>query len=493
MEKIQGFTIFGRQVILAIGANIAMLFLGMLQLPILTKALGASQYGVWSLIITVFSLLTPFTTLAFSMSIVRFLAAEKDANKVREDFFSACLLVLLSGIIFSLVFFFLSGFIATYLLKNASLSSYFKLSSVLLLLYTMFPVLLAFFRMVGKIGIYNLLNVGLMALQVGLVVLFLSSGYGLKGAIWAAIISATTLNIIAVSIIFKQIGFARPRFSRIKVYLKWGIPLTPNSAIAWIISASDRYIVNYFMGVSAAGIYNAADLMGGYAALALSPVSIVLFPRISKSYDEGKLDECRDYFKYSFKYLMMFSIPSAVGLSLLAKPLLRILTTPVFLIGSPLVALAALGALASCLYQTLVYIIYLVGKTQIEIRLLTIAAVLNIMLNIILIPSIGIIGAEVASIIAYTVLGGLSLMVVHKYFKFDLSLTFLTKCALSSGFMALCIWLINPQSVLLVALSILIGIITYFIILICVKGLSKSELAFFIAFIGKSFNTRRSP
>ena len=350
MQKIQEYNIFGKQVLYGIAYGIGTLVLGIIQLPILTKALGSSQYGAWSLVITAISIITPFVSLSFSSSIVRFLAVEKDIDKIREDFLSACSLVLLLGIIASSIFFLLSHFLATFILKDDALSSYLRLSSVLILLYAIFPVLLAFFRRGSKIGIFYLLNLGLTLLQVGLTIMFILLGYRLTEVIEAAIISTVTLTLAAMYIIFKQIGFSRPKFSNMKAYLKWGLPLTPNSAIQWIINESDAYIVNYFMGISAAGIYNAAGVIGGFASFALSPLTIVIFPIISKTYDEGKLDDCRDYFKYSFKYLMMFTIPAAVGLSILAKPLLRIVTTPEFASGSVVVALAAFAALSSCLY-----------------------------------------------------------------------------------------------------------------------------------------------
>jgi O-antigen/teichoic acid export membrane protein len=105
------------------------------------------------------------------------------------------------------------------------------------------------------------------------------------------------LIVTAMLIILKQVGFQRPRFSHIKAYLKWGIPMIPNSAITWLISASDRYIISYFLGVSAAGIYSAAYGIGSYASFALMPVGIVLYPIVSKAYDESNLAECRNLFK----------------------------------------------------------------------------------------------------------------------------------------------------------------------------------------------------
>lgn len=86
MQKIQEYTVFGRQIVYVIAGDIVTVVLGIIQIPIITRALGSSQYGIWALIITAISLLIPFTGLSFSMSIIRFLAAEKDTDKIREDF-----------------------------------------------------------------------------------------------------------------------------------------------------------------------------------------------------------------------------------------------------------------------------------------------------------------------------------------------------------------------------------------------------------------------
>jgi O-antigen/teichoic acid export membrane protein len=249
------------------------------------------------------------------MSIVRFLAAENDSDKIREDFLSACSLVLFSGATLSLLYFVFSGLLAKLIFQDSSLSSYIRLSSTLILLTSIFPVLTAFFRRGSKIGAYNFFTFGLSIIQIGLTILLLLLGYSLTGVIIANIIGTGILDIIAVFIILRQIGFQRPRFINMKAYLKWGIPLTPNSAILWIIHQSDRYIVSYFLGVSAAGIYSAAHGIGSFASFGLMPVGIVLYPIVSKTYDEGNRDQCSNYFKYSFKYLMMISIPAAAGLA----------------------------------------------------------------------------------------------------------------------------------------------------------------------------------
>jgi len=483
MSQNQEYGTFGRQVGYIIAANIAALLLGFIRIPILTKGLGAGLYGTWSLINVTVSLIVPFAMLGYSMSIVRFLSAEKDTGRVREDYFSACSLVFISGTVFSLILFFLSDYLAVAIFKDAGSSSYIKLGSVLILINSLYPVILAFFRMRRKIGLYTILNLIQDVLQIGLTVAAILLGYRLGGVISAFIISGIMIIAIALFVIFRQTGFQRPRFSNMKSYLKWGVPLTPNSAIMWIIHVSDRYMVSYFLGVASAGIYSATYAIGQYASFTMAPLGIVLYPTISKSYDEGNLDETRKYLKYSLKYLMMIAIPAAFGLSILAKPLLQILTTPEFVTGSAVVPWVAFGVVLNCFYQTCVYIIHLVGKTHITVRLLGTSAVLNVVLNLILIPRMGIVGAAIATLAAYGVLCILTLAVTRRYLKFDLNLPFIGKSILASGVMTLCIRLINPESIAMVIVSIIAGIIIYFVVLLLIRSFSRQETKFFATFI----------
>lgn len=483
MAQDQEYATFGRQVGYVIGANIATHLLVFIQLPILTRALGANLYGTWSLInVTVF-LIFPFAMLGLSMAVIRFLSAEKDVGRIREDFFSVCSIVGIAGIVLSLLLFLLSDFLAVYIFRDVSLSSYIKLASVLILFNAMYQVLRTFFRVRRRIGLYTTIVLMYDAFQVGLIVLFILLGYKLTGAISALIINGILFNLIALFIILKQIGFQLPRFSRMKSYLKWGVPLTPAAAILWIIHTSDRYMVSYFIGVTAAGIYNAAYAIGNYASFALMPLGIVLYPNVVKTYEEGNLDITRNYFKYSVKYLMIIAIPAACGLSILGKPLLQILTTPEFMPGSNIVPFVAFGAIFFCFYQIGVYVLQLAGKTGLVMILLGTAAGLNILLNIILIPRMGILGAAVATLVAYSVLGMVTLIVSRRYFKFNLGIPSIVKSIFASAIMVVCIWLINPDSIATVVISIFVGAVVYFAVLLLVKALSKEELAFFINFL----------
>ena len=94
----------------------------------------------------------------------------------------------------------------------------------------------------------------------------------------------------------------------------------------------------------------------------------------------------------------------------------------------------------------------------------------------------GIAGAAIATFIAYGVLSILTLMIGRRDMEFDLELSFIPKNIFSSAIMVLCIWLINPHSIIAVTISIFVGAVIYFGILLLTKGLGKREIRFFVNF-----------
>ncbi len=484
MEPNKEYARFTRQVGYVLGANVIGVLLGLIQLPVLTKGLGASLYGTWSLVNATISFIAPFAVLGFGEAIVRFLAAEKDKGRIREDFLSTLLCtVFISGAAFALLLFVFSDSLAIYIFNDIESSIYIKIASIIIPVGCISSITTAYLAAFRKIGLLATFTVAQNAVSLGLIALSLLLGYKLTGVITATIVASMLFNLILLFIVLKQIGFKFPRFARLKSFLSYGIPLTPTNAILWIISSSDRYMISYFIGVTAAGIYSASYNIGWYTVFLIAPITRLLFPTIAKSYDENNLGETRNYLRYSLKYFMMFAIPSAFGLSMLAKPILQALTTSEFVTGSSIIPFVAFSGVLFGFYQISIFIIHLVKKTKLVFILLTTSALLNIALNILLIPRMGILGAAVATIIAYGVLLMFILIVTRRYLRYDLSMTFMLKSVFASLVMALCIWLINPESIALIIVSIFAGILVYFGVLLLVRGLSKGETAFFVNFL----------
>ena len=472
------------------GAQAATSLLLFIRLPILTKFLGTSLYGTWSLIWLTVVLVTPLAVLGLGMAMVRFLAAEKDNAKIREGFLSVLFTVLAAGVFVSLILILCSDLFASSILGDINKSHLVRLASFMILTQALSAVGIAFFRTFRRMKWYSASLLAKAAVELGLMTCFLLLGWELRGLIIAILASGVLSTTITLTIVLRHTGFRFPGFTELKSYLKYGLPLVPTSAMLWIISSSDRYIIGYFMEASDVGIYAAAYMFSTALYLFIRPIAAVLYPTMSKSYDNGQIDKTRTYLKYSLKYLMMLSIPATFGLSVLALPLLRIFTTAEFTSGSVVIPFVAVGLLLHNFHAVCANIIFLVKKTYWELRLLVISAVVNIGLNLLLIPYLGILGAAVATLIAYLVLGILTLLVSFRYLKFDLGLSFMAKSILASAIMTLAIWLLNPLGIMGVTISIILGLAIYFAMMLALKGFSKNELSLLKELLS-SLNIRR--
>ena len=450
-----------------------------LRLPILTKWLGAELYGTWSMIWVAIFLTSSLATLGLNMAMVRFLAAEKDIGRIRQGFLSAVVTVLGAGLLCSLVLALCSDYFAASFLGDRNASQLIRLSSLMILTQALSQMGFAFFRTLSQMKWYSGLLVGKAAAELALMAFFLILDWELTGLVIAVLVSDVLCTTMAFFIALRRVGFQLPRFVHLGSYLKYGLPLVPANAILWIIHYSDRYFIGYFMLTKDVGIYAAAYALASIISLLLGPLQVVLLPTVSKTYIDGDIDVTRTYLKYSLKYLLALSLPAVFGLSVLAAPLLHILTTKEFGAGSAVVPFIALGLVFYGLYQVCLQIFLLAKKTYLSLIMLGSSAALDICLNVALIPIMGILGAAVAALIAYFALGMLALLVSSRYLKFDLGLPFILKSLFASAVMTIAIWLMSPSSLAQVIICIFAGVVIYFILLLALKGFSRAELSLF--------------
>jgi len=130
-------------------------------------------------------------------------------------------------------------------------------------------------------------------------------------------------------------------------------------------------------------------------------------------------------------------------------------------------------------YAIIMRIIFLEKKTKITAAIWIMAAVLNLGLNLIFIPIIGILGAAITTLIAFTFAFVLTSFYSFKYFKFDIDFRFVSKSILSSVVMSLVIIRWNPIGLLNVLIVIGVCAVVYSVILLLLGGVEKEEIAFF--------------
>ena len=459
-------------------ANVISTLKSFILLPILTKALGAELYGTWTLILVTISLLAPLCTLELSFAIVRFLGHEKDKGKISKGFSSIFVVTSLIALAVSALIFVFSKPLAIAVFGGVDAAFYIQISSALIFLAAIDQIMtgyfMAFQQMERYSGFVILQAIGELILTAYLVL----SGYGLFGAIISLLVVRIVVSVIGFLWITSQIKIASPSFSVVKDYLPFALPILPTALCYWFINLGDRYIIGYFMGATAVGVYSASYGLGGLLTFFYAPISIALFPAITKLYENNKIRELKTHLKYSLKFFLMFAIPSFFGLSVLSKSILTTLTTSEFVEGYMIVSIVALGTiLFSCSFFSTV-VLRLLKKTKLDGSIHVASASINVVMNIILVPWIGILGAAIATLITFTI----HLLVLanfsFKYLSFEIDLKFIAKTVLSSSIMGLIILQLNPIGAVNILTSIGIATGVYFSILILLKGFTREEYRF---------------
>jgi O-antigen/teichoic acid export membrane protein len=465
---------------------------GFLLLPIITKSLGAYYYGMWAQINVTISLLTPLALMGLSMGFVRFLSSVKDENEIKEGTYSILSFVFISGLVISLILFIGANLLATVAFQDTNATYFIRLASFIILFNAIDTIVLFYFRVFRQINIFSYFSIFQSIGKLLFAAILLWAGYGLLGVIVAFLAVQGLVFIGAMYKIIKEIGIIIPKFIYIREYLNFSLPLTPNSLIRWVTDSSDRYLVTFFLGLGSVGVYSAAYSIGWLIQLLIAPIQFILYPELSKLYDEGKNDQVNLYLSYSLRYFLMLAIPAVFGLAALAKPLLRILTSESFVSGWSIIPLIAFAGLLAGVFQILINITHLVKQTKFNFYILLIASLTNIILNLYLIPIYGITGAATATVISYLSMVSICSVISRKYMSVEINLLSITKILIASIFMHYVVSLINPHDTIFLLISVIVGIIIYILSLYALKVFTNKEKLYFKHIFLRLFNIKNS-
>lgn len=235
--------------------------------------------------------------------------------------------------------------------------------------------------------IFNLLF--LVVFKLGII------GY-ILATICSDVLSFATLTIIAG--LNNYFDFRYLRKTLIKEMMKYSVPLIPSYVLWWITAASDRFFVIAMVSQAENGIYSASSKIPTLLLL----VSTLFYQAWQMSAIENKDDSSLSkFFSQVINAYTSLLFIAAAGLILIVKPLTIILVQEDFRSAYHYTPLLIIAMVFQCLC-VFVSSVYNVRKKSVNSMLTSlVAAVVNIILNFILIPKYGAYGAAIATAISY--------------------------------------------------------------------------------------------
>lgn len=374
-------------------ANLGSKVLSFIMVPIYTYVLSTEEYGVVDIMTTLNSLLLPIIFLSMSDAVLRY-AMDKRYDK--KAVLTAAFCVYICGILILCCL--LPGISFLY----PQISKYLLLFGLLFICNGIMQVLNQFLRATGHVKAFASNGVLYTFGFAGLNIIFLVKlRYGILGYLYSFILADIICIVFAilVSNVWKYIALKLSR-QMMKIMLGYSIPLIPNALMWWIMDASDKFVITYFLGVSANGLYAISKKL---------PTLIDTFHSIfNQAWQISAIQENEDPNSKEFtsKIYKVYSIFLFLVVSLLmivARPLVTYVLSnayedtwryiPFLLVSVAFSSLS--GFLSSKLIAS--------EQTKPIFKTTIIGAVVNTILNFVLIPVIGINGAGLATLIGFAV------------------------------------------------------------------------------------------
>lgn len=455
-------------------SNILISISGLIFIPIITKSFSTADYGVWSQVNTFVSLVPNIVNLGLPFTMVRFLAAEKDKNVIKKSFYSMMLLVLASTLVMCVVLLVFSPQIADALFDGSLQIMYIVIAISFFACLDL--MLLSYFRTFQQIALYSTFLV--LQTYIGVVVsIALTWAHQPIDVVVLGRLSGFLLVFIAMAVlIVKELGFTT-KFKGLKEELKFAIPTVPNNVSSWVVDSSDRIVIGVFLGSAAVGCYSPGYALGNLILMFLTPFAVLLPAVLPEYYEKGDMDTVHTFLTYSMKYYLLITVPAIVGLSLLSKPLLYILTTTIIAdSGFMVTPIVAIGAMFMGIYGIVNNIIILEKKTTILSHIWITVAILNVVLNVFSVPYLGIYGAGLATLFCYFFAFAVTVIYSKRYALLPFDYMSIAKIVIASAVMGVFVMIANPYGILNMVIVIAVAVVIYFIVLFLLRGIDKKEI-----------------
>ncbi len=382
-------------------------FIGFLLVPFYTNVLSTSEFGIQSNIYAYIAFINVIFIYGIDAAYMKYasLAENSEHKKVFSTSYS---FLVFTTIIFSLILFIFRNQISAIMeIPEQYLKIYYYL--ILIIAFDAIAIVpfskLRLERKAIKYAVIKLLNI-LINLSLNLI-LILKYKLGIE-AIFISNLVATLFSFLALqSEVLKNFSFYFDK-ELLKKILKFGIPYLPAALAATIVNVVDRPVVLALTNESTLGIYQANYKLGVFMMLFVSMFQFAWQPFFLNN---AKEKNAKEIFSKVFTLFLLASSIIWIVLTLFVDDFARIefyknksIIGKEFLSGLPIVPLVLLGYLFNGVYYVFQAGIYIEEKTKYFPIVTFAGAIVNVIVNILLIPIFGIMGAAFATFAAYFVM-----------------------------------------------------------------------------------------
>jgi O-antigen/teichoic acid export membrane protein len=439
---------FKHTVIYSIG-NISLKLIGLVLLPLYTKHLSISEYGVLAYLEVSSQLLVSVLALSFPTSIIRFCADESDEKKRKALIFTIFITILFTILLSESILFTFRNKLAVVLFHKQEYATYLSVLFLQVFFEIFNQLAFSLIRFKEKSKLYVIVT----TLKVGIILLgniyfIVVLKKGVMGIIISQLLGSFIMFLATIPLTIKNI-YIRFNFSVLPSLLKYSYPLIFSTVSTMALTFSDRYFIEHFLNFSAVGEYSLGFKFASMInVLLIQSFQLGFLPISFKIYNQP---QAKYFFAKVLTYFTLIVMVSALLLSMFSKEIIYLFspTNKDYWTAYKIVPYLSLAFVLKGVQYVLLLGFHFVKKTHYNAIIVIIGASINIGLNFLLIPPFGLYGAAFSSIISYLIMTILYYIYAQKFYYVEYELWKLTKLFVVSVGIYLASLLVNSAHIYL--------------------------------------------
>jgi len=374
---------------------------------IVTRNLGASAWGIFALSFTVLQITSVIGKLGLDTALLRFIAqynAQRKVKTAKYIYFKSIIIIVFLSFLLSVFLYYLSPLLAEKVFGKPHLAPYFKLISFALLPFVLLSInsesLRAFKKIKEYTSLQNLLPF-LCAFIFFSIFFYILNIKNIKVIIIAYILGIGVSFFLSFLLLNKEFSNKNGELEKISLrqMLSVSLPMFLSSSLFMVMSWTDTIMLGMWRTEEEVGIYNVAVKLSIITSFTLKAINSIAAPKFAEFWGKKDLEGLKKVAQQSTKLIFWTSAP-VLALYLIFPGEFMGLFGYEFRKGALALVFLTIGQFVNAACGSVGYILQMTEKHKIFQNILLIATLINLILNILLIPKYGLNGGAFSNMLS---------------------------------------------------------------------------------------------
>lgn len=410
--------------VMSFGIKILSVAFGLIINLIIAKYYGAEILGTLTLLISIISIVSMISLAGTDVSILRFippLLIKNEYNEIYEIIKKIFMFIISLSILFSVIIYIFSDFIADVIFEKPKLSFFIGLIAFFIFFQVIGKFSIASIRAFKNIKLYLFLQFLPALANLSILSIITFFYYTQYNPIYSQLATQTMVAIVSIWFLKKYLFRYNVSIDKSKTTFRELItisfPMFLTAVMQIVVLQTDVLMLSHMSTLEYVGIYSIVMKLALLSSFIITSINTIIAPKFSELYYNKNMDELKNISKKSTKLIFYTTLPITIVLIVFGEELLSIFGEK-FMIGSFALILLASGQLVNAMAGSVGYFLNMTGHQKTLNKIVLLGGISNIILNILLIPNYGINGAALASMISMILWNLLASFYVKKHFGF---------------------------------------------------------------------------